>query len=404
MSERRRSWIKRWKHYFRHTRKLLGPAPKRTSLKQMREARSILLEKRDNIGDFVLATAFFNEVYRRWSDRDVTLVCTPGIAPLARLLYPEWEILPMTVAAEADHFVGSWEKPSALQRWVRELPRADLLINLRSIRHQNEMTISSWMPAESKLAVRNQFHYEEGEYIKISDRRVFSRTLSAAQQTSPDVCRDIANHRILLGGLFPELECSSVWPGLDLGGQGRECAQRACAKGALSSDMLLLVPFPSGAIRSYPLDRLAEIASRLAHQYGLSIGVLGGEKDREATALLMPSLSAPKGVKSLAGVLSLPELIEAVRGCRLMLGVDTGPVHIAIACHVPTVVVLGGGHYGTFGPWGDLRLTRWITHTMPCFDCNWVCCHGEAHCIRRVDPAAIYQAAEAVLAGAAAKI
>ena len=32
---------------------------------------------------------------------------------------------------------------------------------------------------------------------------------------------------------------------------------------------------------------------------------------------------------------------------------DTGPAHLSIALSVPTVVIIGGGHFGSFVPYPD---------------------------------------------------
>jgi ADP-heptose:LPS heptosyltransferase len=399
MSGRRHSIVTLWKNYFRHIRPLLGPKPARTSLAEMRKARRVILEKRDNIGDFVLSTAFLNEAYKRWDDREVVLVCTSRVESLARLMYPRWRVQVMTLAEGAEHFRGSWREPGALQREVRSWPTADLLVNLRSIRHQNEMLITSWMPAVSKLAVSNRFSYEKGEYIKISDRRVYSRVLPSAEKASPGLCMELVNFRTLVTGLFPEADEANVWPALNFGAEAGKHEASAAAKGALAPDCLILVPFPNGDVRRYPTEKLVEVASALACKFELSVAILGGEKDRPEAEAMVRSLVAPKGTKNLAGTLTLPELVEAIRRSRLVIGVDTGPMHMAIACGVPTVVVLGGGHYGVFGPWGNSRRVRWLTHPMPCFDCNWVCTQAEPYCIRRVASSAIFEAAEAVIGG-----
>lgn len=389
MNEQPKNIIRRWKHFFRHIRPLLGPKPIRTSIDTMRTARRIILEKRDNIGDFVLATAFFNEAYRRWSDRDVTLACTAVVAPLAQSLYPSWRI---QIAAD----LGTWN-PEDMRREVSSWRAADLLVTLRSIRHQTEMIFSSWIAAESKLSLANQFHYEDGQYVKVSDRRVYSQVLQVDSGFEATVCKELRNHRKLIEALFPDVDPSKAWPSLEFDTGACVLAKSALKKNELSENMLLLVPFPSAPVRSYPEKKLLDAATKLAVKHGLSVGILGGKKDQDRAELMVRSLDLPNGVRNLAGALSLPELVEVIRGSKMVVGVDTGPMHVAVACGIPAVVILGGGHYGVFGPWGDPRKVRWVTHPMPCFDCNWSCIHEEPHCIRKVCPEEIVQAAEEVM-------
>ncbi|HIN76346.1 MAG TPA: glycosyltransferase family 9 protein, partial [Rhodospirillales bacterium] len=55
---------------------------------------------------------------------------------------------------------------------------------------------------------------------------------------------------------------------------------------------------------------------------------------------------------------------------------DTGPAHLSIALGTPTVVILGGGHFGSFFPYPDtiaLDHVRFIYEKMPCYHCFWRC-------------------------------
>ena len=90
----------------------------------MRDAKRIIVEKRDNIGDFVLATAFLNEGYRYWTDRDVSIVCTAAVAPLAKALYPRWKI-------QIGSDLATWGDPREMRQVVGSWPSADLMLNLR---------------------------------------------------------------------------------------------------------------------------------------------------------------------------------------------------------------------------------------------------------------------------------
>jgi hypothetical protein len=67
---------------------------------------------------------------------------------------------------------------------------------------------------------------------------------------------------------------------------------------------------------------------------------------------------------------------------------------LALALGKPTVVVLGGGDYGRFFPYGKARV---VTHPMDCFQCHWDCRYDRALCLHDIPPPEIVKAVEEAL-------
>ena len=69
-----------------------------------------------------------------------------------------------------------------------------------------------------------------------------------------------------------------------------------------------------------------------------------------------------------------------MRRCRLVVGVDTGPMHAARAVKAPHVVLLSGMHFGRFlpnaAPPGSV-----VAHPLDCYFCEGECRHERAHCM-----------------------
>jgi ADP-heptose:LPS heptosyltransferase len=72
----------------------------------------------------------------------------------------------------------------------------------------------------------------------------------------------------------------------------------------------------------------------------------------------------------LAGETTLDQLAAVFRGCRLVLGLDSGPLHLAVAMGTPTVHLYGPVDVVTFGPWGAAERHRALTSDWPCIPCN----------------------------------
>ena len=91
-------------------------------------------------------------------------------------------------------------------------------------------------------------------------------------------------------------------------------------------------------------------------------------------------------ILNLTGQTTLRELINTITSCDLLIGVDTSGLHMAISAGMPTIGIVGGGHFGRFVPWGDSEKNIFLTKKMECFNCNWVCTKEEVECIRGVSP------------------
>jgi ADP-heptose:LPS heptosyltransferase len=79
----------------------------------------------------------------------------------------------------------------------------------------------------------------------------------------------------------------------------------------------------------------------------------------------------------MCGRLTVAELADVVRGASLVIANESGTIHMAAYFRVPSVAVLGGGHYGWFVPYPerctDLVPPRTVSLRMACFGCNWQC-------------------------------
>jgi len=71
-----------------------------------------------------------------------------------------------------------------------------------------------------------------------------------------------------------------------------------------------------------------------------------------------------------AGQTTLGEMAALMAHADLVIGVDSGPMHLAVAQRVPTIHLYGPVDHRTFGPWGDLRRHRVVISDLDCIPCN----------------------------------
>jgi lipopolysaccharide heptosyltransferase III len=113
--------------------------------------------------------------------------------------------------------------------------------------------------------------------------------------------------------------------------------------------LLVLHPGSGSPLKSWPLERLAEAGDALATALGARVVVTGAAHERRQTERLVALL--PRGGVSLAGRLGWGELEALLARATLVVGIDSGPLHLAVAAGTPSVALFGPADPAQFGPW-----------------------------------------------------
>lgn len=92
-------------------------------------------------------------------------------------------------------------------------------------------------------------------------------------------------------------------------------------------------------MRQWKPERYAEIARRLQRAHGASILLLGGPGEEHLLAAMEKEMGFPAALKSCD--LSLLDMAAVFSECRIFIGNDSGPGHIAAAVGCPTLSLFG---------------------------------------------------------------
>ena len=142
--------------------------------------------------------------------------------------------------------------------------------------------------------------------------------------------------------------------------------------------------------KRWPAEHFAELARRLAADYSdARFAVLGVAGDKPLGEII--SRSAPGRCLNLCGQTSLPEMVEWLRLCDLMITDDTGPMHAAAALGKPLVALFGPTEPRRTGPYGHLESALRID--LPCSPCMKAHCVYEKpnECLKAISPAMVFE-------------
>jgi heptosyltransferase I len=139
----------------------------------------------------------------------------------------------------------------------------------------------------------------------------------------------------------------------------REAQERFFA--GLPGPAAVLVIGSSRAEKDWLPERWAALADRLVEEHGLTPVLAGGRSDRELATAERVRRVARHPVRSTLGV-PLRQLVGILDGAALVVTLDTGPLHIAVALGTPTITLAGFFDPDRVGPYRrfhDLIVDAW---------------------------------------------
>jgi len=189
--------------------------------------------------------------------------------------------------------------------------------------------------------------------------------------------------------------------------------------GIRPKDRLVCVHPGAGApVKLWGNEAWARVIQALVQEYGVKVILSGGpgevELARDLESALAPHVtlnhsvgrvSIPDtgscSVTNLAGRTNLGQLAAVMQRCHLVMGVDSGPLHLAVAAGAPTVHLFGPVDARLFGPWGDPQRHLVVTSGRDCIPCNrldYATDELDAHpCVREIPVDAVLSAARRLL-------
>lgn len=161
--------------------------------------------------------------------------------------------------------------------------------------------------------------------------------------------------------------------------------EQALARASLKDKSFVLVhPGSRWFFKCWPPDRVAALCNSLASQ-GLPVVLVCGPDPLERHLLENVKSRAGQIAASFPGTLSLKELAALIGRARLMIGMDSAPMHIAAAMGTPTVAFFGPSGDVEWGPWQVPN--RVLTSSHACRPCGRDGCGGgkRSECLEAIE-------------------
>jgi len=163
-----------------------------------------------------------------------------------------------------------------------------------------------------------------------------------------------------------------------------------------NSQLIVLQPGARWNNKRWPVENFSALVKLLAQKFpDARFAILGSADDKSLGEKI--SAAEPNRILNLCGETSLPEMIEWIRLCDLMITNDTGPMHVAAALGKPLVALFGPTEPRRTGPYGQLQNVLQIQ--LPCepcmkSNCTW---KNPIECLTTISPQTVFERAQKLI-------
>lgn len=213
--------------------------------------------------------------------------------------------------------------------------------------------------------------------------RLPKRDLRVKNRFAADQCLDLAR---ALGCEISEPDFGGLIPS--------EAARRKINQWLPDAEkpLVVLAPFTRWETKHWSMENWP-VLMRALLEAGVQLVVVGAKTDASQVDAMLVQLPAGHGVVNLAGQTDWTDLYALYERTRLMIGLDSGPLHIANAVGVPDIIGLyGPTPAGRTGPIGKQHTV--FETDLPCQPCFSRQCRLKTHdCMRKITPEMVIQKA-----------
>ncbi len=141
-------------------------------------------------------------------------------------------------------------------------------------------------------------------------------------------------------------------------------------EGLRDRPLLVVHPGSGSPLKAWPAERWALAAEALAAERDLALVLTGSAAERPLAEAI--ARQTRRRAVILAGETPLGTLAALLRRAELVLGTDSGPLHLAAAVGTPTLRLYGPTDPRLFGPWEPRPSGRHrvVQFDLPCIPCG----------------------------------
>lgn len=137
----------------------------------------------------------------------------------------------------------------------------------------------------------------------------------------------------------------------------------------LEKPYLIIAPGASTANREWPIAFFADVARKIASKNNWQIVVIGSAREKSVGEKLKKALPEI-AVENLAGKTNLIDLLHIIKNAKLLIGNESGPIHMAASLQCSAICISQGNHFSRWNPYPE-SIADWISTVYPLEFGDW---------------------------------
>ena len=290
------------------------------------ECRKILVVQLWGVGETILTLPAIEALRKKFPDGEINVLATSR----NKDVFFENKNINKIIALKLNPF-------SVLGFIFKNIKKYELAIDMEE--YLNISAIISFFVA------RKTFGYSHNSRAKLYSEKAKYNDKQHSVQTFLDLVR-------LLGISYD----ADKLPGLNYSKNDRNFVDKILKENKIKKGDFVVCIAPGAAesakARMWPFDRFAELCDEIIAKYNAKIIFVGILSENELIENVLRSMEQKDKTINTAGKISLNQLFYLISKCKLFIGNDAGPMHIAAAQGIKTLGLFGPNLPLRFGPYG----------------------------------------------------
>ena len=332
--------------------------------------RNVLIIKLRYIGDVLLATLTARAIKSARPEVRVTMLVTRGTEDV---LFGNPDIDEVLIL-DKDSLAAQWQLISGLRR-----RRFDIVLDLTD---GDRAAFLSWISGAPIRIGFNDGHRWQG--------RFYTQVVRFERGVQHRIDRDLEALKLV------SIQAGSQDPQLWLTPEEEHSTDQLLDQLGIQRSLPIVILQPGARywFKAWPPERFAELADRLASQYGCQV-LIGGTRQEGDLAQQIRQLAKSRPIV-MAGCTTVRQFASIAKRSALFVGNDSGAMHIASAVGTPVVALFGPSNPREWHPRGGP--VEILYRDLDCGRCsNATCTRGEESCMKLILVHEVFAAAQRLL-------
>jgi len=331
----------------------------------------ILLVHPGHMGALVMVTPILHALRTHAPDAHITMLIGPWSKEVVARHPDVDEILTCTFPSHRDNSINALSSYTLLLKVARQFRKGnyDLAISLRpnfwwgaallylaGIPHRVGYDVQPCTPLLTAAIPRVQQEHFTASYLRLASMGL--KVLGCEPLDEPYTPESYPMH-------FVPTATEQLWA----------TERLSTERNVPSQPVVVIHPGTGGEVKLWRSEAWAACVDALTQPSGTFYGariILTGSKSEQS--LLQEIEDAMKSHATTITAMTLGQLAALLQQAQLVLGVDSGPLHLAVAQGTPTIRIFGPTDAVTFGPWGKQEQHAVVVATHRCPTCPAIPC------------------------------